>query len=409
MELSLTDKPYFTNNRLFAHTNHGIEAAPVNRRIGPITNFEFPKEAIAQAVSQGRLLSMEIEFSLRCNFRCPYCYVPREEDLENELTLDEIRGAILQAKTLGAQKIIILGGEPSIYPHTLDLIGFMRGHDLEVEIFTNGSGITEAFAAHLHAAKVRVVLKMNSFDEALQDRLSGHRGAYHIIQKALSSLQAAGYPSKDHFLAVSSVICPDNIAELPRMWQWAREQQIAPYFEIITPQANARQNEWLYVAPLELEQFFRSISDLDRRMFGQVWDIQPPLVGNKCMRHQFSCLLTAKGDVTPCVGVTLPIGNIRQQPLADILANSQVLKDLKNHRNTIKGPCRTCDKADECYGCRGAAYQMTGDYLASDPLCWRHQQAQMPRAAQWACSPATPACAAPNDQQKQDQNQPSGE
>ena len=51
-----------------------------------------------------------------------------------------------------------------------------------------------------------------------------------------------------------------------------------------------------------------------------------------------------------------------------------LLKDLKDHRNTIKGPCGTCEKADHCYGCRGAAYQMTGDYLASDPLCWRNCQ-----------------------------------
>jgi radical SAM protein with 4Fe4S-binding SPASM domain len=77
--------------------------------------------------------------------------------------------------------------------------------------------------------------------------------------------------------------------------------------------------------------------------------------------------------VTPCVGVNLPLGNVRRQPLKTIVENSRVLKDLKNYRHTIKGPCNSCDMADGCYGCRGAAYQITGDYLASDPLCWRHQ------------------------------------
>ncbi len=46
--------------------------------------------------------------------------------------------------------------------------------------------------------------------------------------------------------------------------------------------------------------------------------------------------------------------------------------NLKNYREMIKGPCRTCEKSSECYGCRGAAYQLTGDYLASDPTCWRN-------------------------------------
>ncbi|MFZ1986020.1 MAG: radical SAM protein [Desulfatitalea sp.] len=344
----------------------------MNRHPAPTSQFEFSKEAIARAVSQGRLLSMEIEFSLRCNFRCPYCYVPTKEQLQGELSVKEIQAAILQAEALGAGKIIILGGEPSIYPHTPALIHFIRDRGLEVEMFTNGSGISADFAEMLHAQKVRVVLKMNSFDEALQNRLSGHADAFRIIHAALARLKAAGYPSTEHFLAVSSIICRQNIEELPCLWQWLREQQIAPYLEIITPQANARANEWLYVPPPELEKFFQRIADLDLRLFGRTWEIQPPLVGNRCMRHQFSCLVTAKGDVMPCVGVTLPLGNIRRQPLTEILANSQVLKDLKNYRRTIKGACRTCDRAEECYGCRGAAFQVTGDYLASDPLCWRN-------------------------------------
>ncbi|MFH0729049.1 MAG: hypothetical protein V2B19_22260 [Pseudomonadota bacterium] len=56
----------------------------------------------------------------------------------------------------------------------------------------------------------------------------------------------------------------------------------------------------------------------------------------------------------------------------EILSESRLLKDLKNYRSTIKVTCRTCDKADHCYGCRGAAYQLTSDYLASDPLCWHN-------------------------------------
>ena len=254
----------------------------------------------------------------------------------------------------------------------------MRANGLVVEMFTNGSGVSDDLAELLSAQKVRVVLKMNSLDKALQNRLSGHAQAFRIIHTALSRLKAAGYPSEDHFLAVSSIVCRQNSAELPRLWRWLREQSISPYFEIITPQANANDNEWLYVAPPELEKFFRTIADLDHRLFGRTWEIQPPLVGNKCMRHQFSCLVTAKGEVQPCVGISLSLGNIRSRPLAEILAGSQVLQDLKNYRQTIKGPCGACDRAQECYGCRGAAFQITGDYLASDPLCWRNYRPDLP-------------------------------
>ena len=78
---------------------------------------------------------MEVEFSQLCNFKCPYCYLDvRPKD---ELTSDEIRDLISQGRELGVQKIIILGGEPMIYPRILEKIHFIRMHGMEVEIFTN--------------------------------------------------------------------------------------------------------------------------------------------------------------------------------------------------------------------------------------------------------------------------------
>lgn len=334
--------------------------------------FGFSPLEVADTVERGGLLTMEIEFSLRCNFQCPYCYVPQEECFDDELTTAEIRDVIIEADSLGAKKIIILGGEPSIYPHIKEMIAYIREVGLDVEMFTNGSGINADFASFLNRHGVRVVLKMNSFDEALQDRLTGKKGSYRIIHQALAHLQAAGYPSKDAFLAVSTVICRQNIHEIPDLWKWLRDRGIAPYVEIITPQANAVDNTWLDVPPSQVHEVFETLSHIDRTLYGHHWDPQPPLVGNKCLRHQFSCLVNARGEVMPCVGVTLSMGNIRRGSLKEILANSALLKDLKNYRQTIKGPCRDCDKAESCYGCRGAAFQLTGDPLASDPLCWKN-------------------------------------
>jgi radical SAM protein with 4Fe4S-binding SPASM domain len=337
-----------------------------------LCDFAFDGAAIARAAAADRLLTMEIEFSLRCNFRCPYCYVPADSYFAGELTPEEIRDVLVQARDLGARRIIVLGGEPSIYPSIREMIDFIRDQGMEVEMFTNGSGISADFARWLFDRRVRVVMKMNTFDGDLQDRLSGKAGAGRIIARGLGHLKQAGYPSAAGFLAVSTIICRQNYKELPRLWCWLRDQGIAPYFEIITPQANALENRWLSVDPLELKSLFEDLALIDRRRYGRTWDIQPPLVGNRCLRHQFSCLVTSTGEVTPCVGVTLPLGNIRQLPLKTIIENSTALKDLKNYRRTIKGPCRSCDQADGCYGCRGAAFQVTGDYLASDPLCWRN-------------------------------------
>lgn len=341
-----------------------------------IPNFEFTREEIEKAIEDERLLTMEIEFSRGCNFRCPYCYVPWRSSLKNELSPSEIRDVILQARDLGARKIVVLGGEPTIYPHLLEMVRFIGSHGLEVEMFTNGSRITAELARELFEERVRVVLKMNTFDEDVQDMLTGKKGSFKLIHQAFQNLKEAGYPSEEAFLAVDTIICRQNADEIVSMWKWLRDQDIAPYFEIITPQGNAKQNQWLDVDPGRLREIFFEVAELDRKQYGQTWDPQPPLLGNKCMRHKFSCLVCSQGDVMPCVGVNIPIGNIRERKLHDIIKDSEILEDLTDHLHTIKGPCRSCEKADMCYGCRGAAYQLTGDYLASDPLCWRNADRQ---------------------------------
>jgi len=336
-----------------------------------ITGFQFSENEIKNAVQSNKLLSMEIEFSLRCNFKCPYCYIPQNSFFEKELSTAEIKDTILQAKGLGVKKIIILGGEPTLYPDILDMIRFIRNQNIEVEMFTNGSKITPDFASHLFSENVNVVLKMNSFHEALQDKLTGIKGSYKIIQNALETLVDVGFTSNNSLLKVSTIICRQNIDELPDMWVWLKDRNIAPYFEIITPQEKAKKNRWLEVSSKKHHALFKKIAKIDQERYGLSWDPQPPLLGNQCMRHQFSCLITSLGHVMPCVGVAIQIGNIREKKLSEILKNSSVMKHLKNHRQTIKGECSRCDKAATCYGCRGAAYQLTGDYLASDPTCWR--------------------------------------
>ena len=93
----------------------------------------------------------------------------------------------------------------------------------------------------------------------------------------------------------------------------------------------------------------------------------------KCFKHKLSCFVTLDGYVYPCSGLPLSIGNIHGETLSKILTDSEVIENLKNHESMIKGPCRRCDKFHDCYGCRGRAFALTGDYLASDPLCPKNQ------------------------------------
>lgn len=335
--------------------------------------LEPSKQEIADAVSYGRLLTMEIEFSRKCNLKCLYCYQSNGGYQDNDdLTKEDFFDVIVQAKDLGAKTIIVLGGEPMLYPHILEMIKFIREQGLHVKLFTNGVNINKVTAKILFDYDTSVILKMSAFDENTQDMLSGKNGSYKQIQDAYKNLLDAGYPGKNNRLGVSTVICQQNMNELADIWQCLRNKNITPYFEMITPQGRAKDNDSLAIDAQKTKELFYRIQKIDREKYQNDWNPQPPLVGAECLRHLYSCVLTANGDIQPCVGVTISVGNVKEKKLKDIINDSEVIEELRNYRENIKGPCRECDKLDSCYGCRGTAYQLTGDYLGSDPSCWNN-------------------------------------
>ncbi|MBC8506252.1 MAG: SPASM domain-containing protein, partial [Chloroflexi bacterium] len=105
---------------------------------------------------------------------------------------------------------------------------------------------------------------------------------------------------------------------------------------MITPQGHAVENDWLYSDLNRIEMLFNRIAELDRTRYGRIWDPQPPLVADSCLRHKYSLCVNAYGDVLPCVGVTIVTGNIHQESLSEIIQNSEVIQDFRHHRKHMK-------------------------------------------------------------------------
>jgi radical SAM protein with 4Fe4S-binding SPASM domain len=331
----------------------------------------FSAADIAACLDRGGLLSLELEFTRLCDLRCTYCYASAGEALPGELSLRELVSAVEQAKRLGAQRIVLLGGgEPLLFPALSELIQHIHALGLSQALFTNGMRLTAEVCRFLFDHRVTVAVKHNSFLPAVQDALAGVSGAYQRIQRGLGLLMASGYPDPDHSLCIQSVICRANRDEMADMWTWARERGITPYFEVLTDQGRAKQHPSLNLPPEEIRLVFERLAAIDRERFGIAWVPRPPIAGFTCRRHLYSCLVTAQGFVQPCPGVEVSIGNIRETPLEAILRDSRVITDLRGVFQRIDRTCQACRFAGACYGCRGNAYQVTGNYLAADPGCW---------------------------------------
>lgn len=334
-------------------------------------DFLFSDEVIAKTRDMNKLLTLELELSRICNYKCKYCYSEAGTSLDDELSYEELCNIVDQAKDLGANTIVLIGGgEPLLYKNIKELIKYISKKMINIIVFTNGSCINEDYANFMYEYNVFPVLKINGLRPKTINWLCENNNAYKHVLRAIRSFEKAGYLTPDRKIGISTIICKQNYDELIPLWEWARNNNIIPYFERVIPQGRALSND-LCISKDQLKEIYDKLRQLDKENYDIEWDNDyMPIAGVKCNRHYYSIYINADGKVQPCSGIDIIVGNIRYQSLKDIIVNSDIIQDLRHIEKTIIGKCRACINIGKCYGCRGNAYQMERNYLVSDPLCW---------------------------------------
>jgi len=158
-----------------------------------VQGLDLDWKEIEGAMRDGRLLTLDLELSRRCNLRCIYCYTNGGEPLDGELGLEEIFNVIDQAINLGAKKVSIVGGgEPLIYPDFFRITDYLNSRNIPTIVFTNGTAISNEMANKLSDHKVSVCVKLNSFNKETQDYLAGGiKGTYERITNGIQKSPTA--------------------------------------------------------------------------------------------------------------------------------------------------------------------------------------------------------------------------
>ena len=318
-----------------------------------VNGLGFRREEIAACVARKGLLSIELDLAVdRCH--CAACQIAPLTPLSNKEILQLLEHATYE----GARKVILVDSEPVSHPGLRDLVAAARRMEIEVELFISPKTIDDSLANFLRERGVALVLR---FDFAAREQ----------VDRAIGSLKKAGYldPSAPT-VAVAIEITEHHFAEVPEVWRWARSAGVDPRVQIIVP-AEGEGKSAVIIHPDRTRALFEELGRIDQQEFHRDWELPPVLTGRSCKRHLFACHVTPCGTIFACVGVTIPLGNVRKESLREILELSEVLENLRAFETKVKEPCGSCCKSTDCYGCRGAAYQLTGDYLTGDAMCWK--------------------------------------
>ncbi|MEK7866766.1 MAG: radical SAM protein, partial [Planctomycetota bacterium] len=84
------------------------------------------------------LVNITLELTYKCNLQCSFCFI---KDVLNtkraELSFEEIRGLVADAKDLGAG-FFLIGGEPFARRDTVDIVELIKSEGLKCGANTNG-------------------------------------------------------------------------------------------------------------------------------------------------------------------------------------------------------------------------------------------------------------------------------
>ncbi len=280
------------------------------------------------------LLELRIHIVEECNLKCVYCLSnapfvsDKNESNKTKLSLDEIKNNIKQAKDLGIKVVSITGsGEPLLYKKLKELIEFIESLNLRVVLFTNGLLLNKELAGWLNKKDVNLMVKLNSLNPKINDKLVGLKGAQKIFIEKIKMLVETGFV-KDKRLALNCIICEENYEEIPELFVFCRKNGIIPWIEMVTITGRAKED--MKLPKEKIESLYKKLSEIDKKQFGYEWIPDSPIVGADRRRYKFVAQIDIFGNVYHTdSNITDETGNIRNKSLYDLITSEKFIK-LRN-------------------------------------------------------------------------------
>jgi len=299
-----------------------------------------------------------------CNFKCLGCFKHMDDEQPDErLSFEEIIEIIRFAKTRGAKTITFAGqGEPLLDPDYFNILDYIEQSGLTSITFTNGSLIKSQEIAHRILKAGPVIIKRNSMNGDLQDKMVGlaeieedgikykphelmDRGINLLLQ-VREVLSLKNHNQKT--IGVDSYITKENIDDLPDVLRYCRDNNLVPYFEsFIEAGQNKKVVNNLAVSSDKLTELFKKLQRIDRDEYNTETDVP---AGSRvygklpCKKANHAISVRTNGDIYACVSATEnPIGNIHQN--GDQVFNN-LSRTISTNNNSYKtnAHCINCSK-----------------------------------------------------------------
>jgi len=182
----------------------------------------YASEVIAYKRGKIGYSSLFINITSLCNSNCRYCDV-KSLDLTKNLSDDEIKRILAEAKGMGLKEAVFSGGEPFTHSNIWELIKFTLGLKLELSVISNGLLLAEMDGKKLEQLKrlKALIISLDSADPKIHDEIRGGEGFFNKTVRGVKICREAGINVR-----IASVISNKNYGGLAGLINLADELDV---------------------------------------------------------------------------------------------------------------------------------------------------------------------------------------
>jgi radical SAM protein with 4Fe4S-binding SPASM domain len=287
----------------------------------------------------------------KCNLNCKMCWRHDKKDdpnkTKNELTFDEIKKIIIDAKKLDVKTIDLTGGgEPFLRKDIFDLIEMIKYYGFETTLTTNSTLLDKKKVETLIQLGLDdICFSIETLDEETNDSLRGQGTTQKIIEVIKLFNQTKNELNKKNpKLRLATVITNKNYKKLDSLVEFAIKNNIeAINFSVLIEWSSCKDLSMEKVEWAESKNIFE---DLDKKLKkNNIYSNLSSIIKHGLSSHSFPkfcyapweiLFINSRGEVLPCCILasyySIVIGNIRKNSLKEIWFG----KKMEDFRNKIR-------------------------------------------------------------------------
>jgi AdoMet-dependent heme synthase len=317
------------------------------------------------------------EATSACNLECLHCRANATIDPKpGELTTAEGKALLQEVADAGTRMVILSGGEALMRDDIFDLAGYGSSLGLRMTLATNGSLITGDTALDMKKAGIaRVSVSLDGVTPEMHDRFRGRGGAFDLAIEGIETLVKKGVP-----VQVNTTVAAMNISQMEAFPTFLETLGIiAWHVFFLVPTGRGAELEPATIQEYKgmLDAFYNvyKASHIEckatcapqfYRLLAEKGD---PVNTKGCLAGTGFGFVSSTGIIQPCGFLQVPCGDIRDKGFCSAWENNSNLLFLREE-SILKGKCGKCLSKAVCGGCRARAYEIRGDLMETDPICW---------------------------------------